>query len=77
MQPRLIDAATRERLIRRFGPWVSGWCEGLPAQVDDLAQKWRFRVVGPVSRGRNSCVLLCERNDDGVAAVLKLTPDWL
>lgn len=74
MRPELIDAATRRRLVGRFGFRVLEWCEKLPAQVDDLARKWRFQVIGPVSRGRNSCVLLCER-DDGSAAVLKLTPD--
>ena len=70
----MIGAATREHLVERFGPWVLGWCETLPARVEDLARRWRFRVVGPVSRGRNSCVLLCER-DDGSATILKLTPD--
>lgn len=73
MRPELIDAATCRRLVERFGFRVLEWCEKPPAQVDDLARKWRFQVNGPVFRGRNSCVLLCER-DDGSAAVLKLTP---
>ena len=74
MERRLIRDVTRERLVERFGPWVLGWCASLPAQVEDSARKWGFRVIGPVSRGRNSCVLLCER-DTGSGAVLKLTPD--
>ncbi len=74
MSRELIDAATREHLVKRFGPWVIGWCEELPALVEDLTQKWRFRVGVPVSRGRNSCVLLCEL-EDGERAMLKLTPD--
>lgn len=74
MEQELIGAAARERLTERFGPWVLGWCTSLPAQVEDLARKWGFRAVGLVSRGRNSCVLLCER-DEGSDAVLKLTPD--
>ena len=74
MQPGLIDADTRERLVERFGPWVIEWCASLPARVEDLARKWGLRVVGPASRGRNSCVFLCKRKN-GSAAVLKLTPN--
>lgn len=74
MEQELIGAATRERLVERFGPWVLGWCASLPALVEGLARKWGFRVVGQMSRGRNSCVLLCERSE-GSAAVLKLTPE--
>lgn len=70
----LIDPATRRRLIERFGPGAASWCRRLPGQVDHLARRWGFTVIRSVSSGSNSCVLLCERPDDG-AVVLKLSPD--
>ncbi len=69
----VIDTATRRRLIGRYGPWVVEWCERLPALIDDLARRWRFRVVKPLSSGSGSCVFLCERSNSE-ATVLKLTP---
>lgn len=75
VEAELIDAATRGRLLERFGPRAIGWCEGLPAQIERLAWKWGFRVVRPISNGNTACVFVCERSDDEAAVVLKLSPD--
>ena len=76
MDGKVIDAATRARLLERFGPRAIGWCEGLPARLDRLARNWGLRVVRPVSNGNTACVFVCERTggkaDD---VVLKLSPD--
>lgn len=70
----MIDPATRQRLLVRFGPWVDEWCGRLPALVDGLARRWDVTVLRSASRGSSSCVLFCERSG-GELAVLKLSPD--
>lgn len=67
-------AATRGRLLGRFGAPVEAWWERLPAAVAGLAERWELHVDGAVGRGNTSVVLRCRRAD-GRAAVLKLTPD--
>lgn len=67
------DEAVRRRLIRRFGPEVTGWLDGLPALADRLARRWNIRIGEFASPGNTSCVYFCGRPDG--KAVLKLTPD--
>jgi streptomycin 6-kinase len=70
----IIDDATHRRLIERFGPRVTEWCEELPTQLDRLARKWSIQIDRSSSRGSHSCLLLC-RLRSGEPAVLKLSPD--
>ncbi len=71
---KIIDAATYQRMIERFGPWVTRWCEDLPTRLDRLARKWSIQIDRSSSRGSHSCLLLC-RLRSGEPAVLKLSPD--
>ena len=76
MEVELIDAATRARLLERFGPRAVGWCQGLPARINRLARTWGLRVVRPVSNGNTACVFVCERTGyEAHYVVLKLSPD--
>lgn len=70
----IIDAVAHQRLIERFGPGVTEWCEELPAQLDRLAREWSIQIDRSSSRGSHSCLLLC-RLRSGERAVLKLSPD--
>lgn len=70
----IIDDATHQRLIERFGPRVTEWCEELPARLDQLVRKWSIQIDRSSSRGSHSCLLLC-RLRSGESAVLKLSPD--
>ena len=67
-------AATRGRLLARFGAPVEPWWERLPAAIADLAARWELDVGEAVGRGNTSLVVRCRRAD-GRPAVLKLTPD--
>ena len=64
----------QERLTRRFGSSVAGWCAELPALADAVARRWGLRLGPALSAGGNSVVLPCQA-DDGEEMVLKLTPD--
>jgi streptomycin 6-kinase len=64
----------RARLARRFGPEVAGWCEGLPALADEIADRWGLRLGRPWPTGGTSVVLPCE-SAAGELLALKLTPD--
>ena len=61
-------------MIGRFGAWAAEWCDGLPALLDRLAQRWNVRIGRSAPPGATSCVFFCERRD-GEPAVLKLSPD--
>jgi streptomycin 6-kinase len=74
MAPVIDVEDVRARLARRFGPEVAGWCTGLPALVDDLADRWGLRLGQAWPKGGTSVVLPCE-SEDGEQMVLKLTPD--
>lgn len=69
----LIDDEVRARLIRRFGDDVATWCDELPALVERLSARWGLTVVD-AKPGNTGRTLIC-RGDDGLAKVLKLTPD--
>jgi streptomycin 6-kinase len=70
----VIDAATRRRLIERFGLWADEWCDALPKKLDQLTRQWRLRIESPLSTGQTSCVFLCRRSGDN-PAVLKISPE--
>jgi streptomycin 6-kinase len=67
-------AATRGRLLARFGASVEPWWQRIPEAIADLAARWELVVGDPVGRGNTSLVVRCRRAD-GRLAVLKLTPD--
>lgn len=66
-------AATRGRLLTRFGARVDPWWERLPAAIAELAGRWDLVVGDPLGRGNTSLVVRCRAG--GRPAVLKLTPD--
>ncbi|MTD56439.1 aminoglycoside phosphotransferase family protein [Amycolatopsis pithecellobii] len=68
-----LDAAARTRLIERFGPQVTAWCDDLPELVARLTRRWGLRAERAAA-GNTARTLLC-RNESGERAVLKLTPD--
>ena len=67
-------AATRRRLLARFGGRVEPWWDRLPGATADLAERWELVIGAAVGRGNTSLVVRCRRAD-GRPAVLKLTPD--
>ncbi|WP_236792475.1 aminoglycoside phosphotransferase family protein [Amycolatopsis sp. GM8] len=69
----ILDDEARARLVDRFGPGVSAWCDGLPDLVEKLTRRWGLRIERAAA-GNTSRTLLC-RNDHGELAVLKLTPE--
>ncbi len=68
-----VPREARAALGVRFGPGVEAWCDGLPARVAALAERWRLRPAGQLGGG-TSRVIVCARPDGG-RAYLKLTPD--
>jgi streptomycin 6-kinase len=64
----------QERLTRRFGPGVAGWCARLPALTRSLASRWTLDLGEPFPAGNSSVAIRCTRSD-GSPAVLKLSPD--
>ncbi|MFF1316527.1 aminoglycoside phosphotransferase family protein [Streptomyces sp. NPDC058320] len=58
----------------RFGPEVLGWCDRLPALVDQLAARWSLTVLAG-GGGGTSRVFHCKQQADGATVWLKLTPD--
>lgn len=69
-----VAPEVRDRLTVRFGPEVLGWCDRLPALVDELAARWGLDVV-EAGGGGTSRVFRCVRRADGTSVWLKLTPD--
>ncbi|WP_370950092.1 aminoglycoside phosphotransferase family protein [Amycolatopsis sp. cg5] len=69
----VLDTAARARLVDRFGPQVTAWCDGLPARVNELCDRWGLEVLS-AAPGNTGRTLLC-RDADGASKVLKLTPD--
>ncbi|MFD9964815.1 aminoglycoside phosphotransferase family protein [Amycolatopsis sp. NPDC058986] len=69
----IIDEAARARLVDRFGPEVTEWCDALPDLVDMLVARWNLEIrdAKPGNTGRT---LLCV-DGDGRSVVLKLTPE--
>jgi streptomycin 6-kinase len=69
----MTDAITA-RLVRRFGPPVTSWAAGLPDLVTDVAARWDLTVGETFASGASS-VAIRVTTADGIAAVLKLSPD--
>ncbi|MFJ1610712.1 aminoglycoside phosphotransferase family protein [Streptomyces sp. NPDC088253] len=64
----------RNQLAVRFGPEALGWCDRLPALVDQLTARWNLNVLA-AGGGGTSRVFQCARQADGATVWLKLTPD--
>ena len=64
----------RRRLEWRFGVHVRTWLAGLPATVDELAEKWHLTVCSGGPYGRTA-VIVPVTLTDGREGVLKLSPD--
>ncbi|GGW09703.1 aminoglycoside O-phosphotransferase [Streptomyces narbonensis] len=71
-----VAPEVRERFVVRFGADVLGWCEELPALVQEFATRWHLDVVA-AGGGGTSRVFRCLRNDTGATVWLKLTPEPL
>ena len=69
-----LDVAARTRLIDRFGPEVTGWCDDLPELVGSVSAAWQLRVRRVLPAGGTSALFSCASHD-GTPVVLKLTPD--
>jgi streptomycin 6-kinase len=61
-------------LTRPLGDPVTSWCDGLPALLASLAQRWRLELGAPFLVGKRSAAFRCVRAD-GLPAVLKLSSD--
>jgi streptomycin 6-kinase len=72
-QPDLVAGWTR-KLVRRFGPSVSGWAAAVPDLVALVAARWALTIGEPIDDGASSVTMRCTTRD-GRAAVLKLSPD--
>ncbi|WDV32955.1 hypothetical protein OIM90_21435 [Streptomyces sp. AD16] len=55
--PRLttLPPPARARLLARFGPAVDAWCEALPDQVAELAERWGWSRWRPGAVGPRGC----------------------
>ncbi|MEA2256689.1 MAG: streptomycin 6-kinase, partial [Solirubrobacteraceae bacterium] len=69
------DPAWRARLVRRFGPQVTAWCDEAPATARRMAARWDLEALEPLPWGSTSRVVACRRRAGGERAILKLTPD--
>jgi streptomycin 6-kinase len=72
--PRLIDPASRQRLLDRFGDEVEAWFDEIPAVLAILSDRWLLREGVQIPRGSVSIVFRC-RVGGGPDGVLKLSPD--
>nr|WP_239112124.1 aminoglycoside phosphotransferase family protein [Streptomyces anulatus] len=71
----LVDVeSVTARLVRRFGPRVSGWCAEAPDLLARLASQWGLSLGESLPDGASSIALRC-RLPDGTPAVLKVSPD--
>lgn len=69
-----VPPEVRSRLVVRSGPEVLGWCDQLPALVDQLAARWNLTVLAG-GGGGTSRVFHCTQEGGGANVWLKLTPD--
>lgn len=75
MKRLLVDVeSVTARLVRRFGPRVSGWCADAPDLIARLASQWGLSLGESLPDGASSIALRC-RLPDGTPAVLKVSPD--
>jgi streptomycin 6-kinase len=64
-----------QRLTRRFGPGIAGWCAGMPALIRAMTEEWALEPGELFPAGSSSVAIRCTRSD-GSPAVLKLSPDF-
>lgn len=69
------DDGWRERMVRRFGPGVLAWAEGVDARAQALAAAWALRLGAPFATGNTSRTIAATRIADGAPVVLKLVPE--
>jgi len=69
-----LDDELRRRLRRRFGNAVDSWLDGVPAVLEDLADRWGVEFGTLIQRGSMSVVIRC-RAADGRGTVLKASPE--
>ncbi|CCH31550.1 aminoglycoside phosphotransferase family protein [Actinosynnema sp. NPDC047251] len=67
-----MTSTVRARLVKRFGPGVRPWLDGLPDLVATLCARWALTPERELT-GNTSHTLLCRRG--GTPVVLKLTPE--
>ncbi|MEV0679292.1 aminoglycoside phosphotransferase family protein [Actinosynnema sp. NPDC050436] len=67
-----MTSTPETRLVRRFGPAVRPWLEGLPALVAERCARWGLTPQRELA-GNTSHTLLCRRG--GAPVVLKLCPE--
>ncbi|HJX08698.1 MAG TPA: aminoglycoside phosphotransferase, partial [Actinomycetota bacterium] len=70
----MIDPASRQRLLDRFGDEVEAWFDEIPAVLAILSDRWLLREGVQIPRGSVSIVFRC-RVGGGPDGVLKLSPD--
>ncbi|GAB2922115.1 hypothetical protein GCM10022245_64300 [Streptomyces mayteni] len=68
-----VDSLTT-RLVRRFGPQVTGWCADAPHLIARSTSRWGLSLGESLPDGASSVTFRC-RWPDGTPAVLKLSPD--
>lgn len=64
-----------DRMARRFGDRVRPWTADLPDRLSRIADDWGLRLGEVFPDGNSAVALRAER--DGVAVVLKVSPDVL
>ena len=69
----VLDEATRERLITRFGAGVGAWCAALPEMVELYCRRWHLDLDTALSG--NSSRVFIGRQHGNRGVVLKLTPE--
>jgi streptomycin 6-kinase len=74
-EPSMDRPEITQRLARRFGPGIAGWCAGLPDLVRATTQDWALEPGEPFPAGNSSVAIRCTRSG-GSPAVLKLSPDF-
>lgn len=64
-----------QRRAASHGQAGRDWLDGLPARVDEVADRWRLRLEGVLDGGSESLALAVACGD-GRPAVLKMAPPW-
>jgi streptomycin 6-kinase len=70
----IFDAASKQRLVDRFGGDVEAWFDELPAVLAIVSDRWLLEGPQQITRGSVSMVFRC-RIAGGGDGVLKVSPD--
>jgi streptomycin 6-kinase len=70
----VLDPASRQRLVDRFGVEVETWFDELPAVLAMVSDRWLIQRRQQIPRGSVSIVFRCHIAD-GRETVLKVSPD--